>query len=197
MLEALQSWDESVFLAINGGLSSQLLDGVMRAMSELGEGLPVALILLACAFIGEKSGVRGRIVFMLVGVLAGSVLVHVVKLVGSRPRPGGAFEARIKTGEVKVNLVGAPPRGKTSFPSGHAQGAFSSAIVLGELFRRLRWPLIAVATMIALSRIYVGAHFPIDVLVGSLLGVVGGLIAIYLRRRQLARAPALVQGAAQ
>ena len=171
MLEALQSWDESLFLAINGGLSSSFLDALMKALSELGEGLPIALILLACAFIGERSGLRGRIAFIVLGLLSGAVLVHGAKLAVARPRPGPTFEARINSGEVKVNFVGAPPRGKTSFPSGHSQGAFGAAIVLGHLLRRLRWPLLADAAVIALSRVYVGAHFPIDVLTKSLLNV--------------------------
>src|SRR5258705_9360381 len=107
MLETLQAWDESVFLAINGGLSSPFLDGVMRALSELGEGLPIALILLACAFIGARNGLRGRIAFILLGMLSGVALVHTVKFAVARPRPGIVFEARVKAGQTQVNFVGA------------------------------------------------------------------------------------------
>ena len=65
-----------------------------------------------------------------------------------------------------------------SFPSGHATVAFACATVLALALPRLRWPLFALAALIAFSRVYVGVHYPGDVLAGALLGVV---IAIALR----------------
>ena len=58
----------------------------------------------------------------------------------------------------------------SSFPSGHASSSFASAVVLGHLVPPLRWPLLAVAAAIAFSRVYVGVHYPLDVLAGALLG---------------------------
>ena len=58
-----------------------------------------------------------------------------------------------------------------SFPSGHATVAFACATTLALAVPRLRWPLFALAALIAFSRVYVGVHFPFDVLVGALLGV--------------------------
>lgn len=63
----------------------------------------------------------------------------------------------------------------TSFPSGHAASAFAAATVVGVLYPRLRAPLIALAVMVALSRVYLGVHFWSDIFVGSLLGVAIGL----------------------
>ena len=58
-----------------------------------------------------------------------------------------------------------------SFPSGHATVAFACATVLALAVPRLRWWLYALAALIAFSRVYVGVHYPGDVLVGALLGV--------------------------
>lgn len=58
-----------------------------------------------------------------------------------------------------------------SFPSGHATVAFAAATVLALAVPRLRWPLYALAALIAFSRVYVGVHYPGDVLAGALLGV--------------------------
>lgn len=66
-----------------------------------------------------------------------------------------------------------------SFPSGHATVAFASATVLALAVPRLRWPLYALAALIAFSRVYVGVHYPFDVLAGAVLGVA---IAIALRK---------------
>jgi undecaprenyl-diphosphatase len=65
-----------------------------------------------------------------------------------------------------------------SFPSGHATVSFACATVLALAVPRLRWPLYALAALIAFSRVYVGVHYPFDVLGGAALGVA---LAIALR----------------
>jgi undecaprenyl-diphosphatase len=64
-----------------------------------------------------------------------------------------------------------PPLHDHSFPSGHAATSFACATVLASLAPRVRLPLFALAVLIALSRLYVGVHFPLDVLGGAALGV--------------------------
>jgi membrane-associated phospholipid phosphatase len=71
------------------------------------------------------------------------------------------------------SLVSLPA--STSFPSGHAATAFAAATAVGMLHPRVRAPLLVMAGMVALSRVYLGVHFWSDVLVGSLLGVAIGL----------------------
>ncbi len=70
-----------------------------------------------------------------------------------------------------------------SFPSGHATVSFACATVLALAVPRLRWPLFVLAALIAWSRVYVGVHYPGDVLAGAALGV-----AIATALRMLARA---------
>jgi undecaprenyl-diphosphatase len=66
----------------------------------------------------------------------------------------------------------------TSFPSGHAATAFAAATAVGVLHPRLRAPLLGLAVLVAVSRVYLGVHFWSDVLVGSLLGVGIGLVTV-------------------
>jgi len=68
--------------------------------------------------------------------------------------------------------------GHLSFPSGHATVSFACATTLALAVPRLTWPLFALATLISFSRVYVGVHYPFDVLAGAALGVA---IAIALR----------------
>jgi undecaprenyl-diphosphatase len=77
-----------------------------------------------------------------------------------------------------------------SFPSGHAATSFSCATVLALAFPRLAVPLYLLAAAIGFSRIYVGVHYPLDVLGGAVLGIA---VAIALRRLGSAR-PRLRRG---
>ena len=63
-----------------------------------------------------------------------------------------------------------------SFPSGHATTSFACATVLALTFPRLWLPLFVLAAAIAWSRVYVGVHFPLDVLAGAVLGAAIGLV---------------------
>ena len=65
-----------------------------------------------------------------------------------------------------------------SFPSGHATVSFACATILTFALPRLAVPFYALAALIAFSRVYVGVHYPSDVVVGAVLGT---LIAIALR----------------
>ena len=60
-----------------------------------------------------------------------------------------------------------------SFPSGHATVAFALALVIAFLWPRSFWPMLALAALVAVSRIILGAHYPTDITAGAVLGTVG------------------------
>ena len=70
-----------------------------------------------------------------------------------------------------------------SMPSGHAMMAFAGAVVLAAVLPRMRWPLLALAAGVGLSRVYLGVHYPSDVLAGALLGAAIGAAAVWLLAR--------------
>ena len=78
-------------------------------------------------------------------------------------------------------LVGLPS--SPSFPSGHAATAFAAAALVGALRPRLRVPLYAVAALVALSRVYLGVHYWLDVIAGAALGIAIGLAGAWAWRR--------------
>ena len=74
-------------------------------------------------------------------------------------------------------LIRVPDSG--SFPSGHAATSFAGATILALAFPRLAVPLYVLATAVAFSRVYVGVHYPLDIVAGAALGVA---VALAVRR---------------
>jgi undecaprenyl-diphosphatase len=72
------------------------------------------------------------------------------------------------------------PPDKFSFPSGHAMTSFAIAIAVGSFYPQAQPCLLAIATLIAVSRIVVGMHFLTDVVVGSAMGSLIGYFSVCL-----------------
>jgi undecaprenyl-diphosphatase len=107
-------------------------------------------------------------------VLLAASLVTLLKDLGDRARPPVAH------GDIEA-LVSVPA--SASFPSGHAATAFAGATAIALLAPRLRVPVFALAALVALSRIYLGVHYVLDVIAGSALGIAVGFAVVALVRR--------------
>lgn len=70
-----------------------------------------------------------------------------------------------------------------SFPSGHAATSAAGAVILAYLLGRWAWGLAVLAAAVCYSRVYIGVHYPVDVLVGAAIGAAVALVAIVLLRR--------------
>ena len=103
--------------------------------------------------------------------------------------------AQLSTSAIKAVVPRARPHGHAivtephthSFPSGHAASSFACATVLAAFAPKLRWPLFVLAAAVAWSRVYVGVHYPLDVLAGALWGIALGVATLRL-------APILAKG---
>jgi undecaprenyl-diphosphatase len=102
----------------------------------------------------------------LVAFVLTSVVTNALKDVFERERP--------PYGEDAVEPLVAIPTSE-SFPSGHSSTSFAAAVALGILVPKLRWPALALAAVVAFSRVYLGVHYALDVLAGALLGAAFGL----------------------
>ena len=96
---------------------------------------------------------------------------RVVKARVSRPRPFVAMPS--------VRMLLAPPD-EFSFPSGHTAAACVILVVLGTASNFLILPLMTVVAVIGISRVYLGVHYPTDVLAGAVLGSVSGWVGTVL-----------------
>lgn len=104
----------------------------------------------------------------LLAIGTAALLVTILKQTFDRARPPLV--------DATLDPIGAVPA-SASFPSGHAATAFAAAVAIGLVHPRLRKPLLALAAVVALSRVYLGVHYVLDVLAGTILGVGVGVAA--------------------
>lgn len=156
------SLDHDVLRSINRDLASPWLDPIMVLVSLLGLFLPYAVFGLS-VFRRRR---WDAIAFWL-AILFAEILVSGLKEIIARPRPE----------DVRILLSISE---SYSMPSGHAARAVAGAAALWFVGRGHRYLLGAFALLTLLSRVYVGAHYPSDVLAGTLVGLASGGLALAL-----------------
>jgi undecaprenyl-diphosphatase len=161
--------DATIFRAINDGLSCGALTAVTPFVSELG-AYAIIVIIIAILAKSDRSPWRTAIAVAASAILA-SALCYALKKLVHAPRPSDLLpDVHL------ITTLGAGVLHTRSWPSGHTTLAF--ALVVPFVLARPRTvPLLIFPGMVAFSRIYVGAHFPSDVIAGALLGTLSGVLA--------------------
>jgi undecaprenyl-diphosphatase len=168
------SINQKLFLLVNHETANRFFDLLMPLLTYLGGSRMVylyALALIIWAALDRKRMPWSYPAVFIIGTLLGLVLEEGLKHLLQVPRPVAAL------GLSKVRVLG-ELKLKNSLPSGHAVFSFMMAYTLGY-GRGLEWkiPLWSFAAGVAFSRVYVGAHYPLDVLAGGFVGVLAGFTA--------------------
>lgn len=140
-------------------------------------GIPLAITVVAeFNKSSDKKKSRLSLLYVLLSIAIAGLISYVMKRTFSEPRPY----------EVDTRIVQLSVGGGYSLPSGHTTEAFSSAIALILLFPRwtVAIPMLLWASLVATSRIYLGVHYPFDILMGMLIGssVAGGFYFFLFRK---------------
>lgn len=161
MLDALLSADAALRAWLTA-YHTDALDTLMVALSVIGRGGLVWVLLALFLSIRDRRRARGAWQLALAIGLSSLLVNQVIKPAVARPRPFDVPDAAVR-------MIDRHP-GSASFPSGHAANAVAGAVALTRIWPQgavVAWSL---AALIGLSRIYVGVHYPLDVLAGALVG---------------------------
>ncbi len=169
-MTSLLQLDEQLFYLINNGWQNPFLDAIMPIWREKSTWIPLYVFL--AIFVIYRFKIKGLYLILTMALLIGisdNIASQLIKKNVQRIRP-----CNDATLEEKVHLVISCGSGY-SFPSTHAANHFAVAaflsMTLGQFYRRIRLPLYLWAASIALGQVYVGVHYPLDILSGALFGI--------------------------
>lgn len=174
-MDWLMQLDGNILLWIQEHIRKEFLDPFVIFISNLGNAGWFWLVLLAvllCIPKCRKAGMTG-----LLAVLIGFIITNVlIKNMAARIRPYEVVEG--------LRFIGVRPH-DFSFPSGHSTcSVAASATLFARLPKKAGIPLLVLGILICLSRLYVGVHYPTDVLAGALIGLFASFAALFIMKHR-------------
>lgn len=175
MLEQLIQFDQNLFFAINHGLSNPFFDWLMPALRNRFFWTPLYLFIIV--FFIRNYGKQGWIMILFLGLTFGFTDFFSSSIV----KPGVQRLRPCNDPDIKAEVKNIIACGSGySFPSSHATNHFGLAAFLIVMFYH-KWKLILPlglfwAASISFAQIYVGVHYPVDILAGAILGGMIGYI---------------------
>ena len=163
MIDKIVEIDKQMMVFLNKTISNPIFDFIMPIITNQNFLVFSGLILIG--YLAYFGGKRGRITIVVLLIAAGisdAICFQIIKPWVGRIRPSHEFYEYI-------NLL-VSKGGKYSFPSNHAANSFAFATVLSYFYDKNKTFLYIIASIIAFSRVYVGVHYPLDIVFGSIIG---------------------------
>lgn len=174
--ESLTALDQSCFVWFNQKATNPFFDAVMPLMRESTFWIPLYLFLIIFVFVNfGKKGWVWLLFAALTVLLTDQISSGLIKKWVQRPRP--CFDPNFYS---QVRMLLDHCSGGYSFTSSHATNHFGIATflftTLGSYFGNWKYLLFIWASLICYAQVYVGVHYPLDVIMGALLGYIIGTI---------------------
>ena len=175
LLNGIWNYNTLLFYIINGSMINSFFNFIMPILTNFGSLIAWSMVCVLIFIFGGHYSKKVAILG-LSALFLSSAVVLVLKYLVAEPRPFLVLN--------HVHLL--TVENDYSFPSGHAAALFAGAVAIGKKYSfnikcksyRLIYPLIAFATTIAFSRVYIGVHYPLDVISGAIIGTLFALVVI-------------------
>jgi len=171
MIDVIINVDKKIFTFFNSSIANPVFDIFFPIITN--QDIWIIPILLGIIILSIKGGTKGRIasIVLIIGViLADYSSAQIIKPYFQRIRPSHDILDQIRL------LV--PKGGRYGFVSSHAANMYVSATILGYFYSKQKRLFFTIASLVAFSRVYVGVHYPADIVFGGLLGYGLGWITI-------------------
>ena len=166
--EPLTQYDTAFFLKICEN-RIPAMESFFAIWTNGGTYIFLVIIIIFLWLKGEKEPA----IYLASGLVVDAILVYTLKIMIHRPRPYEVLS--IMPFEIVDNF--------RSLPSGHTSTAFLSAMILSKFYRKYMVAFFAIAASIGFSRVYLGVHYPLDVIVGAITGSLLGILIVELLDR--------------
>lgn len=177
--KTVSEWNKDLFVWINSGTSNPVFDFIMPLLRDPNIWIPVYVFFVAffiCNY--RKQSIYIILFAILTFIISDQLSAHILKPLFLHPRPCSDV-----TMAARVRLL-IPCGNGYSFPSSHATNHFAFSFFLISLFAdKIRWlkPAVIIwASLVCYAQVYVGVHFPIDVICGGLIGLLIGNLTGFL-----------------
>ena len=171
MIDIIINVDKKIFTFFNSSIANPVFDIFFPIITN--QDIWIIPILLGIIILSIKGGTKGRIasIVLIIGViLADYSSAQIIKPYFQRLRPSHDILEQIRL------LV--PKGGRYGFVSSHAANMYVSATILGYFYSKQKRLFFTIASLVAFSRVYVGVHYPADIVFGGFLGYGLGWITI-------------------
>ena len=183
MIERLLQADQELLLFLNG-LHSPFFDKLVWLMTELWFWLPFLVVISWFLWRHYRKKIGLIIAFCALSIVFSDQISGFIKDKATRLRPSHNTEINSKL-NLHISENGDIYKGgEYGFVSSHAANSFALAVMLIFFFKpinkRVRWLFVLCAVIFSYTRIYLGVHYPGDIICGALLGICCGLITVWL-----------------